>query len=40
MTIDADSTVADIYLVTPVTPTADDLAAWTALTLPTEAALV
>jgi len=40
MTIDAGSTVADIYLVTPVTPTSDDLAAWTALTLPTEAALV
>ena len=37
-TIDADSTVGDIYLEIPVTPSETDLAAWTELDFPTNAA--
>ena len=40
MTIDADSTVADIYLETPIAASETDLAAWTELALPTNTALV
>ena len=40
MTIDADSTVADIYLETPIAASADDLLAWTELDLPTNTAAV
>ena len=39
-TIDADSTVGDIYLEVPVTPSDTDLAAWTELAFSTNTAAV
>jgi len=40
MTITSSSTVAEIYALTPIAATADDLLAWTELTLPAAAAVV